>query len=490
MAVLCFNLSFLARRYDGDALKQAGCFWAGPEVGEVNHPFSSHVAWAWWSVVKRWAGEDFVARMAWLEAINALLGAASVGLGVAVMRHLGLGAWACAIGGLVLGTSHAWMYHSLQATEPMLAQFWLMASAWLAVRWNDSSRGAALSGVAWALSVASYQSYFLAGPAVLLLAVCRLRPAIVWTASAGLVGTGLFSLAAYLSGAKDLEGILRYLHNKPDGAYWGFFSASRMMRVPLGLVQAIANPWPLRNWPGLLEGYRKIGPASRVVMALQMLATAAFAAWALAAPVRPRHRRVRGALLLGFACSLFPPFYLIPLYNKLWILPVSFLVLLAVLAADRSRRGLGILAAVLALQLAANVPRVAVAGRDARAPGLLAASAIREVVGPEDLLICDGWDDSGTFCAMYPKQPKVILMFHHGGMAELVARVKAAHDAGHRVFVYGLVEWTPEFWGLADLGSRPGLLRHEEFEPLRRRARPVWRGKDRGVSSDLHEVSP
>ncbi len=489
LVLLAFYLSFGALVYDGDALKHAGSFWGRPSIGASNHPFVDVWFGGWWQLVKGWAPVDFVGRMAWLEALNALLGAGAVGFAVGFLRRLGLDGPRCALGGLILGLSTPWMYHSLQTTEPIMGQFWLMASLWAAVRRPGSIVGAGLlSGACWALSVVAYQTYFLAGPAVLWMAAQRRETGFAWVGAAGLVGIGLFTTAAVLSGAHDPAGVFGYLTTKHDGEYWGFFRFSQAARVPVGLVQAVAVPWPTEIWPGLLAGFGMLSGLQKVLLVVQSLLILGFAGWALFAAVPEGLRRVRGALLIGFAAGLFPPFYLSPLYNKMWIYPISFLLLLAVLASIRNRRGIWILGGILAVQLAANVPRVALRCHNPNSPGIKAAVALRADLGPDDLLICDGWDESGTFGAMYPNQPRVQLMFLLGGAPALEKKIEEAQAAGRRVFVFGLVERTTAMWAVTDLGTRHGLISFAELQSVRDRARIRWRGRDKGCHGDLFEL--
>ncbi len=486
--MLLFYVSFLSKRYDGDALKQSGCIWSKPSAAGVNHPFAPLYFGAWWQLVKAFAPEDFVGRMSWLEALNSLLGAGAAGFAVAAIGRMGVSVFQSVLGGLILSFSHAWIYHSVQTTEPMMAQFWLMASIWVALRCQDSVPGAALSGVLWAISVGSYQSYILAGPAVLFLAVRRIKPAVAWVVCSGVVGFGLFTLAAVLNGAGNPGEVIVYLTTKTDGEYWGFLSLSQTVRVPLGFVQALAVPWSLEDWPGLALGFRKMSMLWRGIFTAQVVVTGAVALWAFVTPVREEHRRLRLILWVGLAAGLFPPLYLSPLYNKLWLFPLSFFVLLAVLAAARSRYGTYALGSMLALQLAANIPRVAIHGSDPQNQNLLAANALRASMTFEDLLVADSWDDSSTFFAMYPQQANLKLMFHHGGVSGLEKAIAAAHAAGHRVFVYGLLERSTERWLMSDLGTRPGLLRESDIVPFRQRAKLVWRGVDKGSSGDLYEL--
>ncbi len=480
---------FPSRGYDGDALKQSGVFHSTPGIGGPNHPFSAMYFATWWNLVKGFAGEDFVSRMDLLVAMNSLLGAGAAALGCAWLGRQGLGVSRTLPAGLLLGLSHFWIYHSTQTTEPMAAQFLLMLSLWGGSLSQLGVWRLILSGVLWATAVVSYQSYFLAGPFVLWLTVARWRDLPYWVVPAGVTGFFWFGLAAYLGGAKDFAGFLGYLTTKTDGEYWGFLRWSQTARVPLGLALSVAIPWSPDPWPGMRLGFPGLSTVQKTLLIGQILLTWAAAFTVLVLPVPSALRRLRWGLLLGFMVTLFPPMYLSPLYGKLWLLPTSFLVLLAGLVASGRRWGPHVLLAVVALQVMVNVPRTLIRPHDPSSNGLNAAKAIREVITAEDLLICDGWDDSATFCAMYPQQNKLVLMFTKGGPETVWKRVRETVAAGHRAYVYGVVERTAEAWMLTDLGTRPDLITHAEFKSFRDRVGPpVWRARDKGCSADLYQI--
>jgi hypothetical protein len=487
--LLALYCGFPSRRYDGDALKQSGVFHSIPAIGGSNHPFSAMYFRTWWNLIKGFAGEDFVRRMDLLVAMNSLLGAGAAALGCAWLGRQGLDARVTLPVGLLLGLSHFWIYHSTQTTEPMAAQFLLMLSLWVGSLSRLGVWRLILSGALWATAVVSYQSYFLAGPFVLWFAVNRWRSLPYWVLPAGFAGFFWFGLAASLSGARDLSGFLSYLTAKHDGDYWGFLRWSQTLRVPIGLALSIAIPWPFEPWPGVRLGFPRLSPVEKILMTVQILVTWGLALTALVLPVRSALRRLRWGLLLGFVVTLFPPIYLLPLYGKIWLLPTSLLVLLAGLVASSYRWGPHVLLSVVALQLTVNVPRSPNRPHDPSSSGLHAARAIREVLLPEDLLICDGWDDSGTFCAMYAQQNTVVLMFSKGGPEPVWNRVRETLAAGHRAYVYGVIERTAEEWMLTDLGTRPGLVTHAEFKSFRDRvSSPVWTAREKGCAGDLYQI--
>lgn len=487
--LLALYCSFPSRRYDGDALKQSGVFHSAPGIGGSNHPFSGLYFTTWWNLVKGFAGADFVSRMDLLVAFNSLLGAGAAALGCAWLGRQGLGARVTLPVGLILGLGHFWIYHSTQTTEPMAAQFLLALSLWVGSLSRLGVWRMILSGLLWATAVVSYQSYFLAGPFVVWLTVTRWRSLPYWVVPAGIAGFFWFGLAAYLAGAKDLAGFVGYLTAKHDGEYWGFLRWSQTARVPFGLAVSVAIPWPFDPWPGMRTGFPLLSLVQKILVVVQILLTWALAFTALVLPVPSAFRRLRWGLLLGFMVTLFPPIYLSPLYGKLWLLPTSLIVLLAGLVASSRRWGPHVLMAAVAMQVLVNVPRTLIQPHNPASPSLNAAKAIREVLTQDDLLICDGWDDSATFCAMYPKQNTVVLMFTLDAPESVWKRVRETVARGHRAYVYGLVERTAESWMVSDLGTRPGLITHAEFKAFRDRVGPaVWSAEEKRCSGGLYQI--
>jgi hypothetical protein len=491
LILLLLYLAFPSRHYDGDALKYSGVFHSSPAVGASNHPFSAYYFYGWWRWVQHFSGEDFVRRMDLLTAMNAFLGAGSAALGSAWIRRRGIANRIAVAVGLLLGLSQCWIYHSTQTTEPMAAQFLVMLSLWIGSLDRIGSVRPILSAACWAASVASYQSYFLAGPFVLLLAAPHWRGRLLWTVSAGMVGFALFGMAARLAGASDISGFIAYLTAKHDGQYWGFFRWSQVVRVPLGLAASFAKPWPSGEWPGLKLGFPRLGTLHKGLLMVQILITWALAAAALLTPAALPLRNLRWTLIAGFAVTLFPPLYLNPLYAKLWLLPLSFLILLAGVVASNRPWAMAVMASAVAVVLVVNLPRGLWYPHSSASPDINAAKALRESLSKNDLLICDGWDDSGTFCAMYPDQNRLLLMFTQGGSATIWKRVRETQEAGHKVFIYGVVERSPETWMMTDLGTRPGLITYDDFKSFRDQVGPpLWTGKDRNCSASLYPLPP
>jgi hypothetical protein len=488
-----FFIGVPIHRFDTEALKQSMSVPGEPEVAAVNHPYSGKVFYYWWRLVSELGvGEPgFDRRLVWIGALNGLLGAGGIVLLVDLVRRQGANFVVSVAAGLLLALTHAWYFNAAQPMEPMLAAFFLLLSLWFAANPSDSSAaGGMLSGAAWAMSVAAYQSYFLAGPGVLLIAFTRFRRATAWIVAAGVVGVVLFSAAAVARGAHNVSGVIAYLTDKPDGEYWGFIRLSSLPQLPVGLAQAISPPWPMENWGGLRTGFATLGGLGKLVLVAQVLITVAIAILACLRPGPKGTGRLRMGLLWIFLAGLFPPFYLLPYYNKLWIMPLLALFALGGLAAARIRQGGAILIVLLIGLIAINSRNMIHYYHREDNTRTLAGRALSAAVGPRDLLICDGWDDSAMYLVQHPERETVALMYEREEMSPVDRRVKETWKNGNRVFIYGLLELSEAEWTQHDIGKRPGHIQRLALDPYRPLARLVWKGPDLGFPGNLYELVP
>lgn len=493
VVLAAFFIGVPVRRFDTEALKQSMSLPGVPGVAAVNHPYSGKVFHYWWRLVSELGvGEPgFERRMVWIGALNGLLGAGGVVLLVDLLRRQGATLLVSVMAGLMLAVSHAWYFNAAQPMEPMLAAFLLLLSIRYAAKPSDSSAsGGMLSGAFWAMSVAAYQSYFLAGPGVLLMAFTRLRRGAAWVIVAGIVGVFLFSAAAVARGAHNVTGVLAYLTEKPDGEYWGFIRLSSLPQVPVGLAQAVSPPWPMENWGGLRSGFAGLGAFQKAALVIQVLITLAIAALACVRPGPRGTGRLRMGLLMVFLAGLFPPFYLLPYYNKLWIMPLVALVALGGLAAARIRQGAVILIVLLLGVTALNSRNMIHYYHREDNTRTLAGRALSAAVGPKDLLICDGWDDSAMYLVQHPERPTVALMYEREDPSGMERRMKEAWRNGNRVFIYGLLELSEADWNQHDIGKRPGHIPKSALDPYRPLAHLVWKGPDLGFPGNLYELVP
>ena len=491
VTLAAFYLVWQGRYYDTEALKQAMWNFPGPTVHTVKHAWSHVWYWYWWKLVAPFAGTDFDNRMFWVTTLNALLSAGSVVLLVDCLRVSGVSRSVAVATGLLLGGSAAWFHQSSQPMEPMMAEFWLVLALRLGlVAGPRETAATAGSAICWAVAVAAYQTYLFAGAGLLVLVATRRLRTLLWLAVAALAGLTLTLLAAFGHGARDLPGLIQYLTQKDDPGYWGFIRLSAAAQAGLGVVNAISPPWPTDGWPGVREGWKSLGGGAKAYF------IAHAAVWFLAVCLvvfrlpPPEHRRLHWAALLIFLAGLFFPFYLIPYYTKLWLLPLGALALLAGLAASRSPLGRGLLLAFLGWMLLRNSVQVYAHYHRADNPSQLAAAALEKSVGAQDLLVCDGWDHSDLFLTRNPRQPKFAVMSDSNDPQALAELIRAARARHVRVWFFGLLELTPEQWAANDAGKRGTTVSYDALQSYKPGARLVWRGRERGgFSGDLYELT-
>lgn len=491
LGLFAFYLALHARLYDGDALKQASWNQTGPLIGAVNHPYSSLWYRGWWRLVEPFSGQDFDRRMAWMIGLNALLGSLSAALVANILISQGVRVRRATLAALGLGMTHAWFYHSTQTTEPMMAEFWLLLSLRLLLVTGARERQATVFGaITWAVAVAAYQTYVLAGLGLLWVVSTHRSRSLLWLSVAGFAGTLLFTVAAVMKGANDISGIIHFLTDKPDGEYWGFIRLSALSQVPIGLANAIAVPWPLTDWPGLRLGLQQLSPVRVGLLFAQIIMTLLVSAAALLNRPPVVNRRLWWGLLLIFLTGLFPPFYLLPYYNKLWLLPISALALMGGLALGQARRGGLWLMVLVAALFARNGVSVFWHYHRADNPRSNAAVALERSIQPNDLLVCDGWDHSGLYLARNPHRPIYAVMFNKQDPQVLADKIAETYRHGGRVFFFGLLELTGEIWAANDSGKRGTLISYAAIQAYKPRSNLIWEGRNKGFTGDLYELSP
>jgi hypothetical protein len=489
--LLCLYIGFYGRDYNTESIKYAVWNIEKPATGGIDHPWVSFWFWGWWQLVEPFAGPEFDQKMQWLTALNALLGTASILVLMNCLRAMGSTLPTSLGVGLLIGCSQAWFVQSSQTMDPMMAQFWLLLSWRLALHQGRREiLTTVLSGLTYALSVAAYQSYVLAGPALFVLIATRISRTAVWTVVAALFGIGFAVAAALVHGANDFRGVLDYLFNKADGSYWGFIKLSAVPQVFLGMVNAFSTPWPPSGWPGLREGWISLSPFEKAYFLFHTIVwLLAFVAIIVRRPILPRTRFHLAVILLVLA-GLFIPFYLLPYYSKLWLLPLSGIGLLVGLIIEGRRwMTVGVYVA-LAWMLARNVPTTYILLHSADNPMQRTARHLEASLSSEDLLICDGWDASSLYLVRNPTQPRFKNIFASRDPSVLRAVINERLDAGGKVFFYGLLELTEAEWNEHDVGKRQVGVPYPDIQTYSDGAELVWKGEDHGIPGDLYQWIP
>jgi len=345
------------------------------------------------------------------------------------------------------------------------------------------------SAVSWAISVAAYQSYILAGLGLLWMVARERHNIWPWLMTSALVGTVLFVSAALGFGAGNFREILGYLTTKPDGEYWGFIQPAAVLQLPFGLANAFTPPWPVtRDWPGLRLGWAGLNGIEKTLTAGVVVATLGLTLAVAALRVPTSQRRTKWGLLLIFLAGLFAPFYLLPYYNKLWLMPLGALGLAAALVANAYRPGWAVLMVVLALLMFRNTQQIYFQKTNIDNPANRGAVALEDSLTDKDLLITDDWEASGIYSARNPGRSIFRLVNTPVSAEELATHIEETRQSGGRVLVFGLLELSLEKFALSDISKRGRIGWVDIIKSYQPQAKLIWRGQDHGVIGDLYEL--
>ncbi len=482
LTVSLFYVLLRGWNYDGDALKYAVWNSNSAAVMDNNHPFSSHLFFGWWSVVKSFTINDFDNRMGWLSLLNSILG----GLGAALVSEIILlrskRISTAILSALLLSLTHAWFYHSTQVTEPMIAQVLMLASLrtlCIGRTWRSAIGG----GVFWALSVTAYQSYVVAGIGLLVVSGSNRIRALTFLASAAIIGPSLYIIAALGHGADSVTDVTTYLFHSSGGTAWGSFRPFAVAQLVVGLANAVSPPWPTDNWPGLMKGIANLGMLRAASIIIQ--ATLLFTLVSAIIFRRPSIRDTRLSWGIGAIAllGLFPPFYFAPSYNKLWLMPLSGLSILGGWWAAKASIAPAWQTIGLVALFSQNLAQVFLPlhSRDDRKH--LASKALEGELHEHDLLVCDGWDDSLLYVVKHPDRPTSLLV--HEDIGSLKAKIESTRALGGRVYFYGILELTEIHISQSFLNRSANTNLYTSLQSFREIAIPVWRGDAFGISGDL-----
>jgi len=423
--------------------------------------------------------------MAWLSVFNHLSGAGCLAL-VIDLAYARTNHWPAALlAGLLLVVTAAFFYHSVQTTEPMIALFWFL-TAWRLLTSDGTLPHwrVVASSFAYALSVASYQSFFLGGVGLLVLAWTSCGRGSLWLSGGFVAGTSLFVAAACADGATDVGAVCRYLTQKPDGAYWGFFQVKSLPGTVVGFCHAV---WPLfgSEWPGFARGFALLSPFHRIELLVRIVLVVFPVAFVLYQAVRPPVRRCTWAGLAVFLGALFAPFYLDTYYYKLWLLPLAAFSLLLAPGLARSPVACRFALGLATLVFSCNLPSVYYKYHRLDNPQTATLVNLERCLTDKDLLVCDGWDHSLAYIAKYPKRSVYALIRESPDPGRLQERIDQTIRQNGRVFFIGLLEKTPDQWGLTDLPRR-GRMGYRELDRWRQQGTLVWQGVAAGATEDLY----
>jgi hypothetical protein len=392
----------------------------------------------------------------------------------------------------IYGLSKAFLLHATNASEPMAGVFWsFLAVAVAALSLKTKSLWPVfLSGLLFALAMATYQSTVLLGPAALFIiwrsrsienrttprAPSRLFAILVFGLGATLGCASIYGWIAYSQGKRQPTGAsyglaAAQIFQHPDArAYFGV-NMSKFATVPVGLVR---NFFPL--FPEFI-GIRNLlrGSALPILgLALLLLAGAALIAFCAIrvgkswSSLTPNLRTAFHSAVLGLIFSLIPVVTWSDQYDKLWLQPLACLCFLLGISLH---------------WISQHLPRFSVLERTVAVLvlagvllnfGWLAAQHVREVpevreaqrlaamMRPSDLVVGDwdgvsvlygyGWAVDGQ---LFPF-PSEAVFYGSAATAHLREAVIKAQNAGGRVFFLSILDTPKDSWD-SFLASRCGV---------------------------------
>lgn len=425
------------------------------------------------------------------QALNALLGAAGVAIAYLLLVRLAdyRAALACS---LALGCSRAVLVHATSSAEPLAGFFFAIAGLHLVAGAPGASRPPVrlvAAGLAFAAALASYQAMGTVAAVAALLAGRGGRSGPEWVDSAAVIvgrlawiaAGGLAGVVAIYGGAYAAEGVpladmpARFLAIGGAPEVYSGFSVARAANLPFGLVEQTVNALP--------EGYAGIRSLASAGGSALPSAAAALALWggiaSLVAAAWLAHTRgalaLRAASMAVAAAMMFPLVYWDPLYDKLWLLPLSTLLGAVAISLrpgalpGTARRLLAALVATLLVwEAAANLP-AAVASHRQPTPYLDEAASVARIVGPGDRVVLDFDPVSSLWFAFFrERQPVLLLPASTPRDAETWLRDADIAGGGRIVFV-GVLDQDRATWD-AFLGRRVGIA-FDRFEAYRAASR-------------------
>lgn len=389
-----------------------------------------------------------------------------------------------------LALTKAFLLHATNASEPMVAIFWSFLAVYLAARtFKTASRWPAfLSGIFFALAMATYQTAVLPGPvAVFILWRAAVSPSRaisskVLKIAAFAAGAAIGSVSIYgcivhsgfhagAAGATSAS-VIGGLFSDPGTVAYLSVSSGKLLNLPLGFLR---NSYPLlTHFVGIRNFLR--GSLPSVTFVFFLLAAfstlGVYLASRIAGLWKALEFRERTAILCGVVGVVFTAFPLLvwdPQYDKFWIQPLACLIFLLGISLQilgkRSARPFYVAWAIPALLLACLILNFTwvVRSHAVSIVELGEAQRLSRLVAPGDLVVGDwngisvlyhhAWLVPDTEFISFPSDamrqgPRAVL--------ELQKSIQTAFAAGRRVFFVGLLDDSKQGWD-SFLGLRCGI---------------------------------
>jgi hypothetical protein len=422
-----------------------------------------------------------------VELMNCLAAAACLALLYSLM-HAVIPSWRVCLGVTVgYGFSKAFLEQATNANEPMMGVFWsLLAILFAALSFKVKSNWPLwVSGLLFAVAMATYQSTVFLGPAaiVLILQSRSKDPDGKSLRSRRWLGVGAFAMggltgclltyggAYYFEGIRNPAAMLsRFFILETGRVYYGA-SGGKFLNVPIGLIH---NIFPtLRNYTGfrnLLNGPKLplFSFCFFLLLFFTLLVYGFSQVWKMRSSWSGPVRIGLMAGTAGFVSTMIPVLIWDPHYDKLWLQPLACLAYLLAIAlyltlhSARSHLLLAkIVPTIVLIGCLANTAS-AVYDHSHEALGMQEAKRVAAIVGNGDLVV-GGWDNvSVLYTDIWRGETQFIdfsaesVSYGKAAVARLNEAVLQTKERGGRVYFIGVVDVPVKAWD-SFYGTRCGV---------------------------------
>ena len=422
-----------------------------------------------------------------VEVMNCLAGAGCLAILCSLFYEITSSWFWTLVGTLAYALCKAFIAQATSSNQPMVGVFWSFLALWLAVQFlkHKSLWLICMSGVIFALALATYQStILLAFVVVLLLFLCRTegtgdsyfdRSQILglgsFVFSGFAVSAVIFGWAYSHMGFRGVGAMVRHFFwHEESHAYLGI-SISKILNVPIGMLRSIFPILPVYNG---IRGLRETGAITIVVFLLLAISVAGLSlsygvlAWRWRIDLTRSERIGLISAVVGFLFTLIPVFVYDPQYDKLWIQPLACFVMFWIVSLRALGRHPGTFVTLsktisVFLLFGVSLNLVWVVKAHVREPfELNEAERASRMIGSQDLLIGD-WDQISVLCGSLWLDDNQFFSFTTAaetGGAEAVRRlqelVSETAQRGGRVYFLSILDVSRPTWD-SFIGDRWGV---------------------------------
>jgi len=491
-------LVLLSSNYSGEGIRwyRAATASSPPAAGGPRHLLYPLLQWGWHRLLLLVGVGDssIVANVAHLQALNAISGAAAVGLFYALLRDLDVDSLTATAGTLLLMVSYVFAALATDMIEVMPSLTLALAALLLAVhaRHVCGARAVALhtAGAAGSLALGTviHQTALLLGPSIAFafayghvydvpwqgwkrLGLRLAKQPAVWAFGAL---TLAFLVAIYLGTALALVtnnpgDAIAYATGTPETIDYSPFSPLHVLAAVFGWANGVFGLVGWTNGTNLLHGGVRLTTLYNVGAVLATLLLALGVLLVGVRVFREQSDRIYGwaVLLVAFVVPAAFAAFTWSVYVKLWLSPsVAWIGLLTLTLLDvRSRisarraspslrlvapAAMGLLALVLAVGVGVHLIPTHIT-TDAYLPE---AEYLGQLVGPNDLLLAHGWDGVGERFVLFYNEPYISFMQEGANVnfqtdalvGDLEGAVRKTQARGGKVYTIDILDQPRSAW--------------------------------------------